>query len=140
MIQVFCDQRGAGKSKKLIQMANEKAVDNKGHIVFIDDDRRAMFELHRNIRFISTSDFNLKSDYKSFYGFLCGMLSSNYDIDTIYIDGLFNIVNLDNEDAALLFFELEKLEEEYSLDIYINVNEENDIPDCMKKYTNLLCV
>ena len=53
MIQVFCDQRGAGKSKKLIQMANEKAVDNKGHIVFIDDDRRAMFELHRNIRFIS---------------------------------------------------------------------------------------
>lgn len=68
------------------------------------------------------------------------MLSSNYDIDTIYIDGLFNIVNLDNEDAALLFFELEKLEEEYSLDIYMNVNEENDIPECMRKYTGLLCV
>lgn len=140
MIQVFCDQRGSGKTKKLIEMANKKAVNNKGHIVFIDDDKRAMFELHRNIRFISTLDFNLKDDYKSFYGFLCGMLSTNYDIDTIYIDGLFNIVNLDNEDAALLFFELEKLQKEYDLDIYMNVNEENNIPDCMKKYASLLCV
>lgn len=119
-------------------MANNKVHDNKGHIVFIDDDKRALFELHRDIRFISTCDYNLKN-HDSFYGFLCGIFSADYDIDTIFIDGLFNIVDLDVEDAAHLFYGLEKLEEEYNIDLYISVNEEEDIPECMQKYINLVC-
>lgn len=140
MIHIFCDQRGAGKSKKLIEMANKHVLNSKGHVVFIDDDKGPLFALHRDIRFISTCDFNLKKDCKSFYGFLCGILSGDYDIDTVFIDGLFNIVNLDNDNAAFLFYELESLEEGYDVDFYINVNEENGIPDCMKKYTNLAYV
>ncbi|WP_106063197.1 hypothetical protein [Clostridium liquoris] len=138
MIQVLCDQRGAGKTKALIDMANNKVGTSKGHVIFIDDDKRALFELHRDIRFITTCDYNLKN-YEGFYGFLCGILSADYDIDTIFIDGLFNIVNLDVEDAAHLFYKLEKLEEEYDVDFYISANEEEEIPECMKKYINLVC-
>jgi hypothetical protein len=56
-------------------------------------------------------------------------------VDTIYIDGLFNIVHGDIKDAAHLFFDLEKLSHEYNIEFYINVNhEEVEVPEFMKKY------
>ncbi len=139
MIQVFCSQRGSGKTKALIQMANSKVETEKGHIVYIDDDKRALFELHRQIRFIPTCDFKIKN-YENFYGFLCGIMSQDYDIDTIFVDGLFNVVNLDRDSAAHLFYNLEQLSEDYNVDFYISVNEEENIPDCMGKYMNDLYV
>ena len=92
MIQVFFNNRGSGKTKALINLANEKAYCCKGNVVYIDDDERPLLELDRKIRVISTKNFKL-SDYNSFYGFLCGILSEDYDIDTIFIDGLSNINN-----------------------------------------------
>lgn len=135
MIQVFSSERGAGKTKALIEMANSKVETEKGHIVYIDDDRRALFELHRQIRFIPTCDFKIEN-YDKFYGFLCGIVSQDYDIDTIFIDGLFNVVNLDSDSAAHLFYNLEQLSEEYDVDFYVSVNDENNIPECMMKYVS----
>lgn len=133
MIQVFCDRRGAGKTKALIGLANEKVSTNMGNIVYIDDDRRHIYDLDRKIRFISTNDYKLNSD-DAFYGFLCGIVSEDYDIDTIFIDGLFNIVNGSLQSAAHLFSKLEKLSEEYRINFFININGEESIPEFIKKY------
>lgn len=133
MIHVFCNKRGSGKTKALINLANEKVLTNKGHIVYIDDDRRPLLELDRRIRFIATNEFYLKNQ-ESFYGFLCGILSEDYDIDTIFIDGLFNIVEGNLHDAAHLFCLLEKLMKNSNVDIYININGDKEMPDFIKKY------
>jgi hypothetical protein len=134
MIHVFCNKRGSGKTKALINMANEKVLSSKGHVVYVDDDRRHLFDLNRNIRFISTDEYKLR-DYNCLYGFLCGIISGDYDVDTIYIDGLFNIVQGELEDAAHLFFHLEKLSHQYNVEFYINVNyEEVEVPEYIKKY------
>ncbi|MCY6483212.1 hypothetical protein OW763_02435 [Clostridium aestuarii] len=134
MLHVFCDKKGAGKTKFLIKSANEKAKISKGNIVYIDDDSRPMFELDRKIRFISTEEFNLKN-YSSFYGFLCGILSEDYDITTMYIDGLFNIIDGDLRDAAYLFFDIEKLIKNRGIDIYLGISEGKEaVPDFVKKY------
>lgn len=133
MIHVFCNKRGSGKTKALINLANEKVLTNKGHIVYIDDDRRPLLELDRRIRFIATNEFYLKNQ-ESFYGFLCGILSEDYDIDTIFIDGLFNIVEGNLHDAAHLFYLLDKLMESNDVDIYININGDKEMPDFIKKY------
>jgi hypothetical protein len=134
MIQVFCDRRGSGKTKALIEMANSKVNHCKGDIVYVDDDNRPILELDRRIRFVATDEFNLK-DSNSFYGFLCGMLSEDYDIQTIFIDGLFNIVSGDISDAAHLFLSLERLAHKYGLEFYININhEKKELPEFIKKY------
>jgi hypothetical protein len=134
MIQVFCNKRGSGKTKALINMANSRVKECKGDVVYIDDDSRPILELDRRIRFVTTNDFGLK-DYNSFYGFLCGMLSEDYDIETIYIDGLFNIVSGNIGDAAHLFLSMEKLSKNYNLNIFININHEGaEIPEFIKKY------
>ncbi|MBC8059359.1 MAG: hypothetical protein H7Y18_01705 [Clostridiaceae bacterium] len=134
MIQVFFNNRGSGKTKDLINLANEKASCCKGNVVFIDDDERPILELDRKIRFISTRNFRL-DDYNGFYGFLCGILSEDYDIDTICIDGLSNIIPMNIEDAAHLFSGLENLTKERDIQLYININSENKpAPEFIKKY------
>lgn len=133
MIQVFCDKRGSGKTKALIGLANDKATDTKGHIVYIDDNKRPLLQLDKAIRFVDTSEFDLKHG-NSFYGFLCGMLSDDYDIDTIFVDGLFNIVDIGDGNAALLFAQLEKISNANGIDFYINVNEIEGMPDIIRKY------
>jgi hypothetical protein len=134
MIQVFCDRRGSGKTKALINMANNKVNNCKGNVVYIDDDNRPILDLDRRIRFVATDDYELK-DYNSFYGFLCGMLSEDYDIETIYIDGLFNIVSGNVSDAAHLFLSIERLSQKFGIEFYININHENkELPEFIKKY------
>ena len=70
MIQVFCNKRGSGKTKELINLANNNVLTGKGNSVYIDDDNRPMLQLDKKIRFISTELFGL-NDYEGLYGFLC---------------------------------------------------------------------
>lgn len=134
MIQIFCNKRGSGKTKNLINLANDKVSQVKGDLVYIDDDTRPLYNLDKKIRFITTDDYDLK-DYNDFYGFLCGILSEDYDICAVFIDGLSNIVQKDIENAAFLFAKIEKLAEKNSIDFYVNINnEEENIPDFIKKY------
>ncbi|HBC96829.1 MAG TPA: hypothetical protein DC034_08565 [Clostridium sp.] len=134
MIHVFCSERGSGKTKELINLANEKARIGRGHVVYVDDDRGPLYQLNREIRFIATSDFKLKK-METFYGFLCGILSGDYDIDTIFVDGLFNIIDGNLENMSHLFYDIEKLSEEYRVNFYISINEEREkIPEFIMKY------
>ena len=139
MIQVFCDKRGSGKTKALVQLANEKVPTNNGNMVYIDDDRRLIYDLDRKIRFISANEYSIATN-DAFYGFLCGILSEDYDIDTIFIDGLLNIVKGNLLDAAHLFSKIEKLENQYKVSFYININGEESLPDFIKKYVCSYCV
>jgi hypothetical protein len=134
MVHVFYNRRGSGKTKDLIKLANEKIEVCKGDVVYLDDDERPILELDRKIRFVSTNDFQLE-DYNSFYGFLCGMISEDYDICTVCVDGLSNIVKGDIEEASHLFFKIENLAHRFNIEFYININsEKEEIPDFMKKY------
>jgi hypothetical protein len=133
MIHVFCNKRGSGKTKALIDLANAKVAESNGHIVYIDDDKRPLLQLDRAIRFVDTSEYDLEKG-DCFYGFVCGIISEDYDIDTIFIDGLFNIVELENSDAAHLFSALEKIANRNNIDLFININEEEGMPEFIKKY------
>ena len=134
MIQVFFNNRGSGKTKALINLANEKAYCCKGNVVYIDDDERPLLQLDRRIRFIATKKLKL-DDYSGFYGFLCGILSEDYDIDTICIDGLSNIIPMNIQDAAHLFSDLENLTKERNIQFFININSDNQpAPEFIKKY------
>jgi len=135
MINVFCSKRGSGKSKMLIEMANEHSRSTNGHVVFLDDDKGPMYSLERNVRFISTKEYNLKS-LEGLCGFLCGILSADYDISEIYIDGIANIVDVNTEKDQEAFKILEEISSKFDIDIYMTINEEayNPVPDYIKKY------
>lgn len=55
MIQIIFGKRGSGKTKRIIDMANASVGEQKGSVLFIDDDSRYMYDLKHQIRFIDAS-------------------------------------------------------------------------------------
>lgn len=135
MIQVFCAKRGAGKTKRLIELANEHLSKAKGDSVYIDDDARRMMQLKGKIRFINTNELGVM-DCDSFYGLLCGVISQNYDVENIYIDALSSIVTKNMSESAKLFGKLKEFSQKFNLNLYINLNCEcsDELPDLIREY------
>lgn len=133
MIKLLVGEAGSGKSKIMISMANESLDDKKGEVVYIEASSKHMHQLHRDIRFISTEDFNL-STANSLYGFLCGILSENYDIQKIFIDGLDKIVRPMKEDIVEFFSELERVSEKYEAELIMSSSLPSEYAAQLEKY------
>lgn len=121
MVKLLIGEAGSGKTKAMIQMANDSVEEVKGEMVYIESTNKHMHQLHRDIRFISTQDFNLDS-IKSVYGFLCGLVSENYDIQKIYIDGLDKIVKDIDMEIVTFIEEIEKFSERYEVEIILSAS------------------
>lgn len=134
MIQVFCREKGSGKSKALIELANSKVNNSKGNLVYVDDDNRMILKVDKKIRFICSKDFDIQNP-KDLYGFLCGIISKDYDVESIFIDGILSDVCKETEELDKIMDKLERLSKKFSVNFYVNVSwEENNIPDTIKRY------
>lgn len=121
MIRVIFGEKGAGKTKRIIDLANDAIKKAKGSIVFIDDDSQYMYEVKREIRFIDASRFDIDGP-KMFYGFLCGIAAQDYDLEYLFIDGFLKIVRHDLQTLEGLFEHLKKFAEDCNLDITISIS------------------
>lgn len=133
MINLYAGQRGEGKTKKLIQLANEHLGVTDGYIVYIDDDKRNMHEIHRDIRLVCTSEYPL-ANYREFVAFVYGMISQNNDICEIFIDGLCGIIeDLPNDHLETVIASLGKLSDENNVEFFITLNCNPDtLPEKVK--------
>jgi hypothetical protein len=130
MIQFLAGEKGVGKTKHLIDMANAAAKTTDGDLVFIENGRRHIYDLHYNIRFVETATYPL-SNYREFVGFLCGVLSQNNDIEEIYVGGLNKVIkSLDNEGLVKLISKLEKLSADHEVNFTMTINaNQDDLPE-----------
>ena len=85
MVKFILGAKGTGKTKWLIDNANKDMKEGNGNIIFIDVDDNHIFSLNYNVRLINAMEFNIV-DIDSFYGFLCGIISMDYDIEKIYVE------------------------------------------------------
>ena len=111
MVKFVLGPSGSGKTIWLIERANKEKREGNGNIVFIDTDDSHIFSLDHNVRLINASVFNVKNS-DNLYGFLAGIISRDYDIEKIYIDGIYEIIDFDEENFVELVNNLEKLSKE----------------------------
>ncbi len=131
MIHLIYGMKGSGKSKKLLDMANAEVEGAHGNIVYLDDNNRCMYDLKHEIRFINTADYNINNSDK-LYGFVCGILSRDFDITSVYIDGLKKMAKYDSDNLKTL---LESFETLFSdIDAYLVISGGDDMPEYMGKY------
>ena len=78
MIKVIYGAKGTGKTKQMIDAANEAVNTAKGHLVFITDTKRGMYDLEREVRFIDVSDFDVAGE-AALCGFIKGVIAGNHD-------------------------------------------------------------
>ena len=129
MISVIFGRKGSGKTKRIIDMANAATANNKGDLVFIDDDNRYMFELHRNIRFINAGEYDI-SNPVGLLGFISGICASNYDLETLFLDGFLRIVKAPLEEMRDFFALLDALGTRMSVNFIISISgDPQAIPD-----------
>lgn len=140
MIKVLYGKKGMGKTKVLIDTANQMATESNGDVVFIDGDSSLMYDLKHEIRFINATEFPVSNDL-SFLGFICGIISEDYDIDSIFIDGLSYLVKQSIQSMEGFFKTLETVAEKYNIQFTISMNgDEGAIPEYLKKYLEMAVV
>lgn len=121
MVNIIAGPKGTGKTKKLIKMANEEVKRVTGHVIFVDDDKRHMYDLKHDVRFISMDEYPLKTT-EEFFGFLCGIISNDYDIDTIYIDGLLKVMKANCKDIPEFINKLANVSQKYGIDFITTIS------------------
>ena len=138
MIQVILGKKGSGKTKRLIDLANDALKQEHGDIVFVDDDKRYMYDLRHEIRFVDASEFAL-GEHRSvdwFIGLLGGMLSINFDISVIYVDAFMRLTGVrDQGEFEPLFERLERLSKQHGANFVISISgDPEDLPRFLANY------
>ena len=134
MIKVICGPKGSGKTKRIIDAANEAVAGAKGNLVFITDTKRYMYDLRREIRFIDTSDYSVAGE-DALCGFIMGVIAGSYDNEYVYVDGIARIAGKAIKDMAQFFYMMEKVSDMRSLTLYITCScAEEELPEFAKKY------
>jgi hypothetical protein len=135
MIRLVAAEAGEGKTKNLITMANEALKTTKGHIVYLDGDSSHMYDLNHKIRYTNLSEYPI-SDYKEFFGFMCGVLSEDNDIDEIYADGLLKLAHLEEiSKSDELVQKLKTLSDKFNTKFVFSVCcDAKSLPEFMKEF------
>jgi thymidine kinase len=124
MVKLISGKMGSGKTKRIIQMANETMEKSAGHVVFIDDDKRHMYDLKHDLRFISMADYPVNS-ISEFIGFICGVISNDYDIEHIFIDGLCKVMDCKVTQTPEFVAKLEEIGKRFDISFIATISCEN---------------
>ena len=134
MIRIIYGKKGSGKTKKIIDAANEAVKVSTGELVFIDVDNRYMYDLRHEIRFVNATEYDVSSP-ETFMGFICGILAGNYDMKQLFIDGFLRLVKSDMADLEAFFVKLEDITHRHGVDVVISASAKDDeVPEFLKKY------
>lgn len=134
MVKILAGKEGTGKTKHLIRMANEQLKTTPGSIVYLDSDNRHIYELKHEIRFLNMNEYPIKNS-DAFVGFLCGVISNNHDIQSIYVDGLYNMVDMNEVQALACIDQLEKIADTFDIEFKIGMNYKGiQVPEGIQKY------
>ena len=134
MIGVIFGEKGTGKTKQILEMANKSVLTAKGNTIFIDNDTSYIFDLSRKARFINATEYGIASP-KMLYGFLCGLAASDFDLENIYIDGLLRIIGHEISSLEGLFDDLKTFASKNNLNVFMSITGSKEtIPPFLKEY------
>ena len=134
MIKVIYGAKGTGKTKMMIDAANATVAIAKGHMIFITDSKRGMYDLEREVRFIDTSDYDIAGE-AALCGFIKGVIAGNHDNEYVFIDGVVRIAGKPVQEMAAFFYMLEKVAKDTGITVTVSVSaSREELPDFVSKY------
>ena len=133
MVQITAGKKGKGKTKHLLDMANQGVKEATGSIVYLDKSSKHMYELSNKIRLINVNEYPL-SGSQGFIGFLCGIISQDHDIETMFLDSFLKLASLEGEDIADTITTLETISDKYAVNFVLSVSmDAADMPESAQK-------
>lgn len=134
MIKIIYGAKGTGKTKMMIDAANSAVKEAKGHLIFITDNKRGMYDLERGVRFIDTTEYDVAGE-SALCGFVKGVIAGNHDNEYVFIDGLVRIAGKPVQELATFFYMLDKVAKSNNLVVTVCVSAtKEELPDFVTKY------
>ena len=133
-MKIIYGPKGTGKTKAIIDSANEALDSAKGHVVFITDTSKYSFNLKYQIRLLDVTQFEVQGE-DGLRGFIKGVVASNGDNEYVYIDGIARIANKPLCELGSIFAAIEKLEADFGVKFVLTVSSaKEDLPDFVLKH------
>jgi energy-coupling factor transporter ATP-binding protein EcfA2 len=137
MLKLIAGKKGSGKTKQLITMVNDAVDTSSGKVVCIEKGNKLTYDVNHDARLLNIEDFDV-SGYDSFYGFLAGIVASDYDVKEIYVDSIAKIVGEDSGKIGAFLAKVESIAEKEDLNITMTVSSDADeLPEGIFKYVSV---
>ena len=135
-MKIIYGPKGTGKTKAIIDSANNVLESAKGHVIFVTDTARYSYDLNNKIRYLDVNGFDIVCE-GGFRGFIKGLVAANGDNEYIYIDGISRITGKPLAELEKIFIAMEKLEELYSVNFVLTCScAKEDLPTFILKYVD----
>ena len=139
MVQLIVGSKGDGKTKHLLDRVNSQIKTASGNIVYLDKNTKHMHELDNKVRLINVADYPLKN-CDEFIGFICGIISQDYDLEQMYLDSFLKIAHLEGEDLTDALTQLNNISEQFKVNFCLSISvEENQLPEFAKEQVIISC-
>ncbi len=135
MIKLIVGSKGTGKTKILIDEVNKAARTSNGSVVCVEKEMTLGYEIIPQVRLIHADEYKVNG-FDAAYGFICGILASNYDIKDIYIDGILKIggASKDLDGFAALVTAIDKQVGDQATVTFTVSADVAQLPESLKKY------
>ncbi|MCR5120239.1 MAG: twitching motility protein PilT [Lachnospiraceae bacterium] len=133
MIQLIVGKEGKGKTKEMLDKVNKEITQASGNIVYLDKNAKHMYELNNKIRLVDVSDFDFNTS-EEFYGFICGIISQDHDLEQLYFDNFKRIGCVADDAIEAVLTKFEKLSEKTGVDFCFSMAvTEAEVPASFKE-------
>ncbi|MEG0830288.1 MAG: AAA family ATPase [Anaerovoracaceae bacterium] len=136
MVKLVIGHKGSGKTKQMLEFANERIAKSNGSVIFINKNHRLMYDLNHSIRVICMDDFEYITNIDEYIGFIYGIISSDHDIEVIFIDSILKHADVTLGDMPEFVGRLKKISKIYNLEFVVSLGAEKeemigvDFSDC----------
>ncbi|MBQ1407308.1 MAG: hypothetical protein IIY88_04145 [Eubacterium sp.] len=126
MVKVIIGHKGSGKTRKMVDFANDQAERAHGSVVFINRDARLTYDLTYKIRVVCMEDYPGITDSDEYIGFIYGIISSDHDIEAIYIDSILKFSNFALGDLPRFLERLDSISTTYGMEFTVSLSAEQE--------------
>jgi GTPase SAR1 family protein len=126
MVKLLIGHKGTGKTKLMIELANEEVEKSNGSVIFINKNARLMYDLKYKIRVVCMEDFEHITNSDEYIGFLYGIISSDHDIETIYIDSILKHADFSLSDIPEFLDRLRDISKNYGMDFVVSLSADKE--------------
>ena len=125
MIQLIIGEKGKGKTKVLLDRANEQIKNANGNLVYLDKSKQHMYELNNKVRLIDVMNYPI-DNRDTFLGFLCGIISQDNDLEQMYLDSFLTLTKIGVEDVEETLERVDRISTSYHVDFVISISITRD--------------
>ena len=122
MVKMIMGHKGSGKTKRMIELANEKVEKSQGNVIYINKNHRLTYDLKYRIRVICMEDFVHITNSDEYIGFLYGVLDMDRDVDTVFIDGVLRHADITLGNMPEFIDRLKDISAEYQTEFIVSVS------------------